>query len=105
MHYGLAMKDGKPKKQRAKQITPWEAYINSVVGKGIREMRLKKDIPAVEVAAWLEVSADELYKMERGERRFSLAKVVRVARNFGCTVNELMPGEFTMVPPGRRAGG
>lgn len=89
----------KPNDYRKEQITPWEKYVREIVGKGIREMREKKGISAATVAGWIGHTADNLYKIERGDRnRLSLADFVRIARNFGCSMDELIPEEFAAAP-------
>lgn len=76
----------------AKQLTAYEKQVARIVGSNVRTIREARGVSRAEVGAWLNQSDDAVAKAERGERRFSVADVVRLALEFDCPVDQLIFG-------------
>lgn len=76
----------------AKQLTAYEKQVARIVGENVRGMREARGISRVQVGAFLGQSDDAVAKAERGERRFSVADIVRLALEFDCAVDQLIFG-------------
>jgi transcriptional regulator with XRE-family HTH domain len=77
----------------AKQLTPYEKQVARIVGGNVRAVREGRSISRVQVGDWLGQSDDAVAKAERGERRFSVADIVRLALEFDCPVDRLIFGD------------
>jgi transcriptional regulator with XRE-family HTH domain len=76
----------------AKQITAYEKQVARIVGANVRALREARNIKREKVGAWLGQSDDAVAKAERGERRFSVADIVRLSLEFDCAVDLLIFG-------------
>jgi transcriptional regulator with XRE-family HTH domain len=76
----------------AKQLTAYEKQVARIVGANVRDVREARGVSRAQVGAWLNQSDDAVAKAERGERRFSVADVVRLALEFDCAVDQLIFG-------------
>ena len=70
---------------------PDNIYI--LVGKRVRQLRLKKKLTQEELAERAGISTSFLGHIERGSRRMSLDSFCRIARALDCTANDLLPME------------
>ena len=77
----------------AKQLTTYEKQVARIVGENVREVREARGTSRAQVGAWLNQSDDAVAKAERGERRFSVADIVRLALEFDCPVDRLIFGD------------
>lgn len=77
----------------AKQLTPYEKQVARIVGGNVRAVREGRRVSRAQVGAWLNQSDDAVAKAERGERRFSVADVVRLALEFDVPVDRLIFGD------------
>lgn len=76
----------------AKQLTSYEKQVARIVGGNVRTVREARGVSRAQVGTWLSQSDDAVAKAERGERRFSVADVVRLALEFDCPVDQLIFG-------------
>jgi len=65
--------------------------LSFAIGKNIRKYRKLKGLTLEKLAAVLETETNYLGQCERGERRFSLDKLVDVMAYFGVTANDIIP--------------
>ncbi len=77
----------------AKQLTAYEKQVARIVGANVRDVREARGTSRAQVGAWLGQSDDAVAKAERGERRFSVADVVRLSLEFDCPVDRLIFGD------------
>lgn len=77
----------------AKQLTSYEKQVARIVGGNVRELREARGISRAQVGGFLGQSDDAVAKAERGERRFSVADIVRLALEFDCAVDRLIFGD------------
>ena len=61
-----------------------------VIGKNIRKYRKLKGLTLEQLAEILETETNYLGQCERGERRFSLDKLVDIIKYFGVTANDII---------------
>ena len=61
------------------------------IGKNIRKYRKLKGLTLEKLAEIMETDANYLGQCERGERRFSLDKLVDLIEYFGITANDIIP--------------
>ena len=61
------------------------------IGKNIRKYRKLKGLTLEQLAEILETETNYLGQCERGERRFSLDKIVDLIEYFGITANDIIP--------------
>lgn len=61
------------------------------IGKNIRKYRKLKGLTIEQLAEVLETETNYLGQCERGERRFSLDKLVDLIEYFGVTANDIIP--------------
>ena len=61
------------------------------IGKNIRKYRKLKGLTLEKLAEVLETETSYLGQCERGERRFSLDKLVDLIEYFGITANDIIP--------------
>ena len=61
------------------------------IGKNIRKYRKLKGLTLEKLAEVLETETNYLGQCERGERRFSLDKLVDLIEYFGITANDIIP--------------
>ena len=76
----------------AKQLTAYEKQVARIVGENVRACREQRGIARSVVGSWLNQTDDAVAKAERGERRFSIADLVRLALELGCPVDRLIFG-------------
>jgi transcriptional regulator with XRE-family HTH domain len=76
----------------AKQLTAYEKQVARIVGANVRALREARNVSRGKVGSWLNQSDDAVAKAERGERRFSVADIVRLALEFDCPVDQLIFG-------------
>ena len=70
------------------------------IGKNIRKYRKLKGLTLEKLAEVLETETNYLGQCERGERRFSLDKLVDLIKYFGVTANDII----TLPRPRKRKG-
>lgn len=75
-----------------KQLSSFERQIATGMGAAARKMREARGISREQVGEWIGQSFDAVAKAERGERRFSIADIVRLALEFDCPVDQLIFG-------------
>lgn len=61
------------------------------IGKNIRKYRKLKGLTLEKLADVLDTDTNYLGQCERGERRFSLDKMIDIIEYFGITANDLIP--------------
>ena len=61
------------------------------IGKNIRKYRKLKGLTLEKLAEVLETETNYLGQCERGERRFSLDKLIDLIEYFGITANDIIP--------------
>lgn len=61
------------------------------IGKNIRKYRKLKGLTLERLAEVLETETNYLGQCERGERRFSLDKLIDLIEYFGITANDIIP--------------
>lgn len=61
------------------------------IGKNIRKYRKLKGLTLEKLAEIMETDTNYLGQCERGERRFSLDKLVDLIEYFGITANDIIP--------------
>ncbi len=61
------------------------------IGKNIRKYRKLKGLTLEQLAEILETETNYLGQCERGERRFSLDKIIDLIEYFGITANDIIP--------------
>lgn len=61
------------------------------IGKNIRKYRKLKGLTLEKLADVLETETNYLGQCERGERRFSLDKIIDLIEYFGITANDIIP--------------
>ena len=61
------------------------------IGKNIRKYRKLRGLTLEKLAEVLETETNYLGQCERGERRFSLDKLVDLIEYFGITANDIIP--------------
>ena len=61
------------------------------IGKNIRKYRKLKGLTIERLAEVLETETNYLGQCERGERRFSLDKLIDLIEYFGITANDIIP--------------
>lgn len=61
------------------------------IGKNIRKYRKLKGLTLEKLADILETETNYLGQCERGERRFSLDKIIDIIEYFGITPNDIIP--------------
>ena len=64
--------------------------LSFMMGKNIRKYRKLKGLTLEELADVLETETNYLGQCERGERRFSLDKIVDLIEYFGVTANDII---------------
>lgn len=74
----------------AKQLSKFEQRVARQVGETVRALRERREVSRDTMAEWLGQTADAVAKAERGERRFSIADVVRLGLEFDCPVADLI---------------
>jgi transcriptional regulator with XRE-family HTH domain len=77
----------------AKQLSSWEREIAKRVGRTVRAQRELRRIQREEVAKWLGQTTDAVAKAEQGNRRFSVADLVRIAMEFSTPIDALVFGD------------
>lgn len=65
------------------------------IGKNIRKYRKLKGLTLEKLADVLETETNYLGQCERGERRFSLDKIIDLIEYFGITANDIIPAPNT----------
>ena len=65
--------------------------LSSEIGKNIRKYRKLKGLTLEKLAEIMETDTNYLGQCERGERRFSLDKLVDLMEYFGITANDIIP--------------
>lgn len=65
--------------------------LSLAIGKNIRKYRKLKGLTLEKLAEVLDTETNYLGQCERGERRFSLDKLVALMDYFGVTANEIIP--------------
>lgn len=65
------------------------------IGKNIRKYRKLKGLTLEKLADVLETETNYLGQCERGERRFSLDKIIDLIEYFGITANDIIPAPST----------
>lgn len=77
----------------AKQLSTWEQEIARRTGESVRRHRELRNISRETVAGWLDQTTDAVAKAERGERRFSVADLARLAVEFSTSLETLVYGD------------
>jgi ribosome-binding protein aMBF1 (putative translation factor) len=77
----------------AKQISTLERDVMRRLGAAVIKHRKLRGISRTRLGELLGQSADSIAKMERGERRFTVADVLLMANEFECSADELINGD------------
>ena len=65
--------------------------LSFAIGQNIRKYRKLRGLTLEKLADVLETETNYLGQCERGERRFSLDKLIRLIQFFGVTPNDIIP--------------
>ncbi len=65
--------------------------LSAAIGRNIRKYRKLKGLTIEQLAEILETETNYLGQCERGERRFSIDKLVDIVKYFDVTVNDIIP--------------
>ena len=65
--------------------------LSAAIGRNIRKYRKIKGLTIEQLAEILETETNYLGQCERGERRFSIDKLVDIVKYFDVTVNDIIP--------------
>lgn len=65
--------------------------LSFAIGQNIRKYRKLRGLTLEKLADVLETETNYLGQCERGERRFSLDKLIRLIQFFGVTANDIIP--------------
>jgi transcriptional regulator with XRE-family HTH domain len=69
---------------------------NSILGKRIREERLKIGLTQEKLAEFAEVSPAYMGRIERGERNITVKTLIRIANALGTSLDYLLKDAFEM---------
>lgn len=64
------------------------------VGQRIQSLRLKNEITAVELSEYLEITSNQLSRIENGRTKSKLEYIYAVAQIFHCSTDYLLFGEI-----------
>lgn len=73
-----------------RKMSAFERRIARQVGENVRGLREKREVSRDTMGAWLGQSADAVAKAERGERRFSIADLVRIGLELDVAIDRLI---------------
>lgn len=76
----------------ARQFSLYEKQCARVVGAAVQKERKRRGISRAKMAGWINHTTDAVAKAERGERRFSIADLIRLSLEFDCKLEELIFG-------------
>ena len=76
--------------------------LSNEIGKNIRKYRKLHGLTLEQLAEVLDTETNYLGQCERGERRFSLDKLVDLIEYFGITANDLFPINPNSVDPNQK---
>lgn len=65
--------------------------LSAAIGRNIRKYRKLKGLTIEQLAEILETETNYLGQCERGERRFSIDKLVDIVKYFDVTVSDIIP--------------
>lgn len=65
--------------------------LSAAIGRNIRKYRKLKGLTIEQLAEILETETNYLGQCERGERRFSIDKLVDIVKYFDITINDIIP--------------
>ena len=64
--------------------------LSAAIGRNIRKYRKLKGLTIEQLAEILETETNYLGQCERGERRFSIDKLVDIVKYFDITINDII---------------
>lgn len=68
----------------------FEVRLTQRIAQRVADLRQMRGLGREDLAEILGVTADNIGKLERGERRYSVAELVLLATEMDCTVNDLI---------------
>lgn len=83
----------------AKQKDDFEVWIAQQIGANVRRLRESGGYHIEELAKCLGVAKRTAQSYEKGDRRISIADLIRLSEAFGVSVERLINGQMTGRPP------
>lgn len=82
-----------------KQKDEFEVWIAATVGGNVRRLRKMGGYTAKDVAKCLGVALRTAQSYEKGDRRFSIADLIKLSAAFGVTIEALIDDRAAKRPP------